>query len=101
MVAGLLSDVLHQMDCSYEKAYDIPVVVCNHWLKKYRYEKIIPSWRILAAKISSLIGQYQLSHDLLKVYIIGKIIKLPHIHFYWGCIFVVCGWLGNLPVFYY
>ena len=71
-------------------------MVCDHRLKKCRYEKIIPSWRIIASKIASLIGQHQLSHDLLKVNKIGKIIKLPQTHFYLGCIFVVCAMAWKL-----
>ena len=71
MVAGVPTDVLDEIESSCEKAYDALVEVCDHWLRMCKDEKITPSWRIVA-EILSLIGQYQLSHDLLEVYKTGK-----------------------------
>ena len=83
MVAGVPIDVLDQIEASCEKAYDALVEVCDHWLRKCRDEKVTPSWRIVA-EILSLIGQYKLSQDLLKVYKTGK-------HYSnFSCITLVC-----------
>ena len=71
MVAGVPTDVLGEIESSCEKDYDALVEVCDRWLRKCRDEKVTPSWRIVA-EILSLIGQYQLSHDLLDVYKTGK-----------------------------
>ena len=75
MTAGVPTDVLDEIESSCEKAYDALVEVCDQWLRKCRDEKITPSWRIVA-EILSLIGQYQLSHDLLEVYKTGKLIRI-------------------------
>jgi len=71
MVAGVSMETLDEIESSCEKAYDALVEVCDQWLRKCQEEKITPSWRIVA-EILSLIGQNQLSQDLLEVYKTGK-----------------------------
>jgi len=69
-VAGVPTTFLDAIESNSLKNYDALVEVCDNWLRKCREENITPTWRIVA-EILSLIGQYQLSHDLLEVYKTG------------------------------
>ena len=73
--AGIPTAMLDAVESSSLKAYDALVEVCDYWLRKCKEDKITPTWRIVA-EILSLIGQYQLSHDLLEVYKTGKYLEL-------------------------
>ena len=68
--AGIPTAMLEAIESSSLKAYDALVEVCDYWLRKCKEEKITPTWRIVA-EILYLIGQYQLSHELLEVYKTG------------------------------
>ena len=48
MVAGVPTDGLDEIESSYEKDYDALVEVCDCWLRKYRDDKVTPSWRIVS-----------------------------------------------------
>ncbi len=70
-VVGLPSDLLDKIESSAAVPYDGLVEVCDAWLRKYKDDQLTLTWRNVAEALS-LVGQEQLSQDIMKVYTTGE-----------------------------
>ncbi len=72
-VVGISSDLLDQIESSTANPHDGLVEVCDAWLRKCRDNDVTLTWKHVAEALS-LIGQKQLSHDIMQVYTTGKVL---------------------------
>ncbi len=69
-LAGISSDTLNKIEAHTAEPFDKLVEVCDYWLKKCRNEDVPLTWKAVA-DILTLIGQEQLSCDIVEVYVTG------------------------------
>lgn len=70
-VAGIASNTMDEIVASSIAPYNKLVEVCVAWLDKCHIENVTPTWRAVS-EFLSLMGQTELSRDIMQVYESGN-----------------------------